>query len=233
VTELPEVPGAGVSLFHAAWHQGVVGILASRIKEKLHRPVIAFARATEAGVKGLLRGSGRSIPGLHLRDCLDLVSKRDPELILRFGGHSQAAGLTIRESDLQRFTSAFEAAAEGMIPPAALQRTVETDGELDSAYFTLEFAQMVENHIWGQGFPQPVFCDTFEVESQRIVAGRHTKLLLRKDGRRIEAIWFNSAGTTQAEADQNRIRAAYRLSVNEFNGLKSVQVNVEHAEPVS
>ena len=225
VTGLPETPGAGVSLYHESWHQGVVGILASRIKDKLHRPVIAFARATEGGIAGMLRGSGRSIPGLHLRDCLDLVSKRDPGLIVRFGGHAQAAGLTIRESDLDRFAVAFESAAGELVSPAALARTVETDGELDSAYFTLEIAQMMENQIWGQGFPQPVFCDTFEVESQRIVAGKHTKLRLVKDGRRIEAIWFNSL-----EALPARARTAYRLSINEYNGLKSVQINVVHAE---
>ena len=225
VTGLPETPGAGVSLFHESWHQGVVGILASRIKEKLHRPVIAFARATEAGTAGMLRGSGRSIAGLHLRDCLDLVSKRSPGLIVRFGGHAQAAGLTIRESDLGRFAAAFESAAGALISPAALTRTVETDGELESAYFTLEVAQMMENQIWGQGFPQPVFCDTFEVESQRIVGGKHTKLRLLKDGRRIEAIWFNSL-----EALPARARTAYRLSINEYNGLKSVQINVVHAQ---
>ena len=225
VTGLPETPGAGVSLYHETWHQGVVGILASRIKDKLHRPVIAFARATEGGIAGMLRGSGRSIAGLHLRDCLDLVSKRDPGLIVRFGGHAQAAGLTIRESDLDRFAVAFESAAGELVSPAALARTVETDGELDSAYFTLEIAQMMENQIWGQGFPQPVFCDTFEVESQRIVAGKHTKLRLVKDGRRIEAIWFNSL-----EALPARARTAYRLSINEYNGLKSVQINVVHAE---
>jgi single-stranded-DNA-specific exonuclease len=228
VTELPETPGAGVSLFHPDWHQGVVGILASRIKEKLHRPVVAFARATEAGIAGMLRGSGRSINGLHLRDCLDLVSKREADLIVRFGGHAQAAGLTIREADLARFTAAFEAAAGEMIPPAALERTVETDGELEIAYLTLEMAQLMENQIWGQGFPQPVFCDTFAVESQRIVGGKHTKLRLVREGRRIEAIRFNSL-----DALPSRIRAAYRLSVNEYNGLKSVQVNVEHAEPLS
>ena len=225
VTGLPETPGAGVSLYHETWHQGVVGILASRIKDKLHRPVIAFARATEGGIAGMLRGSGRSIPGLHLRDCLDLVSKRDSGLIVRFGGHAQAAGLTIRESDLDRFAVAFESAAGELVSPAALARTVETDGELDSAYFTLEIAQMMENQIWGQGFPQPVFCDTFEVESQRIVAGKHTKLRMVKDGRRIEAIWFNSL-----EALPARARTAYRLSINEYNGLKSVQINVVHAE---
>ena len=223
---LPETPGAGVTLYHAAWHQGVVGILASRIKDKLHRPVVAFAQATEGGIAGMLRGSGRSISGLHLRDCLDLVSKREAGLIVRFGGHAQAAGLTIREADLARFTQAFEAAAAEMIPAAALHRTVETDGELDIAYFTLEVAQMMENQIWGQGFPQPMFCDTFEVVSQRVVGGKHTKLRLSRDGRRIEAIRFNSL-----EALPSRIRAAYRLSVNEYNGLKSVQVNVEHTEP--
>ena len=233
LTGLPETPGAGVSLFHETWHQGVVGILASRIKDKLHRPVIAFARATEGGVSGMLRGSGRSIAGLHLRDCLDLVSKREPGLIVRFGGHAQAAGLTIRESDLDRFATAFEAAAAEVIAPAALTRTIETDGELESAYCTLEVAQLMENQIWGQGFPQPVFCDTFQVESQRIVGGKHTKLRLAKEGRRIDAIWFNSAGSAVLDAPRNTIRAAYRLSVNEYNGLKSVQVNVEHAEPIS
>ncbi len=233
VTELPETPGAGVSLYHETWHQGVVGILASRIKDKLHRPVIAFARATEGGIEGNLRGSGRSISGLHLRDCLDLVSKREPDLILRFGGHSMAAGLSIRERDLARFAAAFEAAAAQMIAPAALHKTIETDGELESAYFTLDMAQMLEDQIWGQGFPQPVFCDTFEVESQRIVGGKHTKLRLAKDGRRIEAIWFNSAGAPLGESGRNRIRAAYRLAINEYNGLRSVQVNVEHAEPLS
>ena len=223
-------PGAAVAMFHPAWHQGVVGILASRIREKLHRPVIAFARATEnsGGEKtaGMLRGSGRSIPGLHLRDCLDLVSKREPGVILRFGGHAQAAGLTIREADLARFTAAFESAADEMIPTQALLRTVVTDGTLELAYVTLEIAQLLENQIWGQGFPQPVFCDTFEVVSQRIVGEKHTKLRLLREGRRVEAIWFNCLDTLPA-----RIRAAYRLSINEYNGLNSVQINVEHAEP--
>ena len=226
-TELPASPAAGVALFHPQWHQGVVGILASRIKDKLHRPVIAFARATEGGLQGMLRGSGRSITGLHLRDCLDLVSKREPGLIVRFGGHAQAAGLTLRESDLARFAAAFEAAAAQMISPAALERTVETDGALESAYFTLDVAQMLEDQIWGQGFPQPVFCDTFEVQSQRVVGEKHTKLRLVKDGRKIEAIWFNSLQALPA-----RTRAAYRLDINEYNGLKSVQINVVHAEAV-
>jgi single-stranded-DNA-specific exonuclease len=222
-----EGTGAGVALFHPDWHQGVVGILASRLKDRLHRPVIAFARAGEesADGAGMLRGSGRSIAGLHLRDCLDLVSKREPGLIVRFGGHAMAAGLTLREADLARFNAAFEAAATELVPPAALTRTVETDGALESAYFTLEVAQMMENAIWGQGFPPPVFCDTFAVESQRVVGEKHTKLRLAKDGRRLEAIRFNSL-----DALPSRARVAYRLSVNEYNGLKSVQLNVEHVE---
>ena len=219
--------GAGVTLFHPDWHQGVVGILASRIKDRLHRPVIAFARAGDAAADGagMLRGSGRSIAGLHLRDCLDLVSKREPDLIVRFGGHAMAAGLTLREADYARFAAAFEAAAGELLAPAALTRTVETDGALESAYFSLEVAQMLENAIWGQGFPPPVFCDTFAVESQRIVGEKHTKLRLAKDGRRLEAIRFNALDALPA-----RVRVAFRLTVNEYNGMKSVQLNVEHVE---
>jgi len=221
--------GPGVSLYHPEWHQGVVGILASRIKDRLHRPVFAFARAAGPEVSGggvmELRGSGRSIPGLHLRDCLDLVSKREPGLILRFGGHAMAAGLTLHEDGFARFEAAFERAAGEMLAPAALSRTVETDGELEGAYISLEVAQMLEHAIWGQGFPPPVFCDTFAVESQRVVGEKHTKLRLAKDGRRLEAIRFNSLESLPA-----RVRAAYRLSVNEFNGMKTVQLNVEHVE---
>jgi single-stranded-DNA-specific exonuclease len=212
--------------FNPAWHQGVVGILASRLKDRLHRPVICFARAEEAS-RPVLRGSGRSVAGLHLRDCLDLVSKRLPGIIRRFGGHAQAAGLTIAEADLEPFCAAFEGALEEMLPPESRSSTVETDGSLDAPHFTLDVARMLEGEIWGQGFPQPLFCDTFNVEHQRVVGEKHLKLGLARDGRRYDAICFNAAdrGTMQG-----RIRAAYRLSVNEYNGLKSVQINVEHFE---
>ncbi len=219
--ELPEEPGAAVTLFRPGWHQGVIGLIASRLRERLHRPVICFARGSE----GELRGSGRSVPGLHLRDCLDLVAKRAPDLVLRFGGHAQAAGLTIREADLERFKDVYEHAAEELLPDAARLRVVETDGELEAAYHSLAVAQMLEAQIWGQGFPQPLFCDTFAVESQRVVGERHLKLRLVKEGRRIEAMRFNSLDPLPA-----RVRAAYRLAVNEFNGLKNVQLNVEHTE---
>ena len=216
-----EPSGATVTLFEPGWHQGVVGILASRIRERVHRPAICFAR----GSPGELRGSGRSIPGLHLRDCLDLVAKRAPGLILRFGGHAQAAGLSIRESDLGRFSEIFEKTASTLLPESERSRIVETDGELEIAYHSLDVAQMLESQIWGQGFPQPLFCDTFAVETQRVVGERHLKLRLLKDGRRLEAIRFNALGPLP-----RRVRAAYRLAVHEFNGLKSVQLNLEHVE---
>jgi len=226
---LAAAPGATLALFEPGWHQGVVGLIASRMRERLHRPTLCFARAEEAGQKGLLRGSGRSIPGLHLRDCLDLVAKRAPGLILRFGGHAQAAGLTLREADYGRFAELFEHTAAELLPEGARLRVVETDGTLDSAYYTLDVAQLIEQQIWGQGFPQPLFCDTFNVESQRVVGERHLKLRLTKDGRRLEAIQFNAMESTGAPLPP-RIRAAYRLMVNEYNGLKSVQLGVEHAE---
>jgi len=184
--------------------------------------VLCFARSAAGG---LLKGSGRSLPGLHLRDCLDLVAKRAPGLIRRFGGHAQAAGLTIAEADYERFCAVFERTLEQLLPAEARLHTVETDGALEAAHCTLEVARMIEAQIWGQGFPQPLFCDTFAVESQRVVGERHLKLRLIKDGRRFEAMRF---GALDPVAD--RLRAAYRLSVNEFNGLKNVQLNVEHIE---
>lgn len=214
----------GCTFFNPDWHQGVVGIVASRLKDRLHRPVICFARAEEAG-GFVLRGSGRSIPGLHLRDALDLVSKRAPGLIRRFGGHAQAAGLSIGAQDYERFSGEFERAVDELLPPSARLRVVETDGALDAMHFSLEVARLLEAGIWGQGFPQPVFCDTFAVENQRVVGERHLKLWLVKGGRRIEAMRFGAL-----EPLPPQVRAAYRLSVNEFNGLKNIQLNVEHYE---
>jgi single-stranded-DNA-specific exonuclease len=216
------------TFFDPGWHQGVVGILASRLKERLHRPVICFAAGMESGRRAL-KGSGRSIPGLHLRDCLDLVAKRSPGLIARFGGHAQAAGLTIAEGDYDAFAAAFERAVDELLPLEARTRVIETDGPLKGEHHTLELARLIDAQIWGQGFPQPVFCDTFAVESQRVVGERHLKLLLRKDGRRLEAMCFNALEREPLPAS-GALRAAYRLAVNEFNGLKSVQLNLEHYE---
>lgn len=213
---------ASIALFEPGWHQGVIGIVAGRIKEKFHRPVVAFA----PGDEGEIKGSGRSIAGLHLRDALDLVSKQMPELILKFGGHAMAAGLTIRANDFDRFAAAFEAVVKAMIDPADLTRRIETDGPLETGYMTLETARHLENAIWGQSFPAPVFDDVFEVDKQRLLKDRHLKLALRKNNTRFEAIFFNYAEPVPAT-----IHAAYRLAVNEYNGVSSVQLMLEHIEP--
>jgi single-stranded-DNA-specific exonuclease len=195
--------------------------VAGRIKEKLHRPVVAFARGDE----GELKGSGRSIAGLHLRDALDLVSKRHPDLILRFGGHAMAAGLTIRETEYARFQAVFEEVVQTLVDPADLARTLETDGALESGYMGLESARLIDQDIWGQGFPAPVFNDVFRVERQRLLKDKHLKLQLSRNHVRFEAIRFNCADAAPAQ-----IHAAYRLSINEYNGITSVQLALEHFE---
>jgi len=218
---LAEPPGATLCMYQPGWHPGVVGLIASRVRERIHRPVVCFARAGKE-----LRGSGRSIPGFHLRDALDLVAKRSPGLILRFGGHAQAAGLTIREEDFAFFQDLFEKTSNELLPEGARLRVVETDGELESAYHSLEVARMLEAQIWGQGFPAPLFCDRFGVEDQRVVGERHLKLRLVKDGRRLEAMRFNSLEPLPA-----RVRAAYRLGINDYNGLQRPQITLETVEP--
>ena len=215
---------AGIALYDESWHEGVVGILASRIKDKLHRPVIAFAR----GESGHLKGSGRSIPGLHLRDALDLVSKRAPGLLLRFGGHAMAAGMTLREADFPRFAQLFAAVAGELVNPDDLTRTLATDGPLETGYLSLQVAQLLQNEVWGQGFPAPLFEDVFEVEQQRVLKEKHLKLKLKKGNARFDAIQFNFA-----TAPGGRTRAAYRLDINDYMGVQSPQLVIEHlGDPV-
>jgi len=213
---------ASLCLFDAHWHQGVVGILASRLKDRFHRPTIIFAPAGD----GTLRGSGRSIVGLHLRDVLDRVSKGAPKLILRFGGHAMAAGLTIDAGDLQAFTDAFDSAVRASLEPALLMRTLETDGSLADSEATSATARALAAQVWGQGFAAPLFCDDFTVLTQRILKDKHLKLALRsKADRTFEAIWFNHAEPLPSEA-----RIAYRLAENHYNGTSRLQLIVEHAE---
>ena len=219
----PHSAAVGVSLFDADWHQGVVGIVAARIKERLHRPVFAFARGEGDG--GEIKGSGRSVPGLHLRDALDLVGKRAPGLLLRFGGHAMAAGVTIRECDLPRFRELFAQVAEELLAPADRTRTLETDGGLESGYYSIATARLLEAEVWGQGFPAPLFEDEFVVESQRILKDRHLKLRLRKGAQRLDAIQFNFS-----HPPGNTIRAAYRLAINDYNGVQTPQLMIEHIE---
>ncbi|THF67565.1 single-stranded-DNA-specific exonuclease RecJ [Pseudothauera nasutitermitis] len=212
---------ASISLYQPDWHQGVIGIVAGRIKERLHRPTIAFAPATD----GEIKGSGRSIAGLHLRDALDLVSKRAPDLILRFGGHAMAAGLAIREQDFQRFSEIFEEVVDGLLDPAERTRRMDTDGALESGWMSLEGARLIEHGIWGQGFPAPLFDDVFRVENQRLLKERHLKLQLAKGSTRYDAIRFNHADGAPPD-----LRAAFRLGINEYNGVSSVQLMLEHFE---
>ena len=211
-----------ICVFDETWHQGVIGIVASRLKEKFFRPTITFA----PGSDGWLKGSGRSIPGFHLRDALDLVSKRAPSLIDKFGGHAMAAGLTIRTDALADFAEAFEAVGRALLTQQQLERVIETDGPLEDAYYTTQFIEVMDGQVWGQGFAPPVFCDEFRVISQRILKERHLKLLLERNGQRYDAIWF---GHTASVGD--RARVAFRLDANEYNGVTRVQLMVEHAEP--
>ncbi|MES2536900.1 MAG: single-stranded-DNA-specific exonuclease RecJ [Pseudomonadota bacterium] len=215
--------GSTISIFDAAWHQGVIGIVASRLKEKFYRPTITFAPAGD----GWIKGSGRSIPGFHLRDALDLVSKHAPSLIDKFGGHAMAAGLTIRAENFDAFAAAFEAVGKALLTQSQLERVLETDGSLEDAYFTTQFIEVMDGQVWGQGFAPPVFCDEFKVLNQRVLKDRHLKLQLEKDGRRYDAIWFG-----HVDALPDRARIAYRLDANEYNGVTRVQLMVEHAEAI-
>ena len=212
---------AAIALFDPGWHQGVIGILASRIKDRQHRPVFAFAR----GDNGELKGSGRSIPGLHLRDALDLVAKREPALLKRFGGHAMAAGATIMETGFDRFRELFAEIAQELLDPADLTRTLETDGGLEDSFFSIQTAKILGDEVWGQGFAPPLFEDEFIVEAQRVLKDKHLKLRLRKQNLSIDAIQFNfSASPTTT------IRAAYRLAINEYNGVQSPQLMIEYFE---
>ena len=211
----------GIALFDAGWHEGVVGILASRIKERLHRPVFAFAPSEG----GLIKGSGRSIPGLHLRDALDLMAKRAPGLLLRFGGHAMAAGVTLDAENFAKFRDLFADVAGELLAPADLTRTLETDGGLEGGYFSLDVARLLQAEVWGQGFPPPLFIDEFDVEQQRVLKEKHLKLRLRKGNTRIDGIQFNFTAQPGSRA-----RAAYRLDINEYMGVESAQLMVEHLE---
>jgi single-stranded-DNA-specific exonuclease len=219
-------PGAGCSIVmhDPEWHQGVIGLLASRLRERFHRPTICLAE----GPDGALKGSGRSIPALHLRDALDLVDRRHPGLLIRFGGHAAAAGVSLRREDVGRFRDAFESVVAGLVTPADLARTVDTDGTLDDADLHLDVADLLAGQVWGQGFPPPLFEDHFEVRDQRIVGGRHLKLRLRRagGGGELAAMRFGEVGPLP-----DHIRAAYRIEANEWNGARTLQLMVEHWQP--
>ena len=207
-----------LSIYNADYHQGVIGILASRLKEKYHRPTIVFADAGD----GTVKGSGRSIVNFHLRDALDLVTKRHPQLIIKFGGHAMAAGLSIKQADFAQFQGAFEVVARELLTEADLQAVIETDGNLNANEMNLQTAQMLAMQVWGQGFASPLFYDDFKVINQRVVGEKHLKLILEKDQRRFDAIYFNCT-----EVSSENISAAYTLEANEYKGLQTVQLQVK------
>jgi single-stranded-DNA-specific exonuclease len=220
VDEIQAGDGYTLTLHRDDWHGGVVGLLASRLKDRFHRPVFAFASDGDN-----LKGSGRSIAALHLRDALDLVDKRCPGLLMRFGGHAGAAGATLARARLEEFRAAFDAVARELLTPGDLAQTIDVDGELAARDLTCELAQTLRGHVWGQGFPEPRFAGRFRVESQRVVGEKHLKLALVRDGQRFYAIRFNCADSV---ADD--VRLVYRLDVNEYQGASSLQLIVEHVD---
>ncbi len=213
---------ATLTLYDGRFNEGVVGLVASRLKEKVNRPTIVFAPTDD----GALKGSGRSIAGVHLRDALDLVSKALPGAVLRFGGHAMAAGLTLRsEDDLPAFRDAFEKAVRSMVDASVFERVIYTDGGLAPDEITERLVQAIDSQIWGQGFDAPVFANEFRVVRQSLVKDAHTKLILELGGQRFDAIFFRHTETLPG-----MVRLAYRPNINEFMGRRSMQLVIEAAE---
>ncbi|MHB1059260.1 MAG: single-stranded-DNA-specific exonuclease RecJ [Rhodanobacter sp.] len=227
---LGHVDAVGVALFEPSWHAGVVGLVASKLKERLHRPVIAFAPASEEDADNL-RGSCRSIPGFHVRDALAAIDARQPGLIERFGGHAMAAGLSLKACDYPRFAAAFDAIARELIEPERLQALLYTDGELPPGAATLALArQLRAAGPWGQAFPEPLFDNLFECASWKPMGERHLRLQLRdpRDGALHDAVMFNAY---QGQPPPPRLRAAYELTVNDWQGRESPRLLLRHMEP--
>lgn len=216
---------AAICVFDPDFHEGVIGIVASRVKDTLHRPTFVFTPSTAPGKEHELKGSGRSIPGFHLRDALDWIAKRYPGVLLRFGGHAMAAGCTIDEDALDTFEHAFIEIAEQWLDTATLTRTIETDGTLPSEYRRVELVDMLHKEVWGQGFYAPTFSDIVEVVSQRIINDKHLSLKIKHQGEPVDAIWF---GHTEPLPPQ--VKIAYRLDADEWNGMRKVKFLLEGAE---
>lgn len=217
----------GIALFDETWHQGVIGILASRIKDKFHRPVIAFALSNE----NELKGSGRSIAGFHLRDALATIATQHPDLIIKFGGHAMAAGLTIARKSFETFSKAFDEVVAKHLNEEDLQHTLWSDGELATHELTLGTAEILrEGGPWGQSFPEPLFEGLFQLIDQRIVGGKHLKMVLKKEDQIFDAIAFNIDLNQWPNYRLEQVNAVFRLDINEFRGKRGVQLIIEHVE---
>ena len=220
-----DTPPAAISVFDADFHEGVVGIVASRIKDKLHRPTFVFAASKAPGKGHEYKGSGRSIPGFHLRDALDLVAKRHPGVLLRFGGHAMAAGCTIAGEHFSTFERALAQVAAEWLDAATLTRRLDTDGPLAPEYRRADMVDTLAREVWGQGFAAPTFSEEVEVVSQRLVGEKHLSLKLKHQGQPVDGIWFGHTDPLPA-----RVTLAFRLDVNEWRGERKVQFLVEGAE---
>ena len=218
-------PPPALCLFDPDFHEGVIGIVAARLKDKLYRPTFVFAASQAPGKAHELKGSGRSIPGFHLRDALDLIAKRHPGVLLRFGGHAAAAGCTIAEEHLDTFDQAFQQIAAEWLDDATLQRRLETDGALDPQYRRVDLIDTLHQQVWGQGFAPPVFCEEVEIVSQRLVGQKHLQLKVRHGGDVVDGIWFG-----HAEPLPSRVKLAFRLDADEWQGQRRVRFLVEGAE---
>lgn len=225
MVDLDDEPPPAIAIFDPEFHEGVVGIVASRIKDKLHRPTFVFAASQAPGKEHELKGSGRSIPGFHLRDALDLVAKRCPGVLLRFGGHAMAAGCTIDESQFEAFEFALQQVAREWLDAATLTRRLDTDGPLPAQYRRTDVVDTLHQAVWGQGFAAPTFSEEVEVVSQRLVGEKHLSLKLKHQGQPVDAMWFGH--TEQLPA---RVTLAFRLDADEWQGVKRVRFLVEAAE---
>lgn len=224
----------GIAIYDPEWHQGVIGILASRIKERYHRPTIVFAKADDEVIKG----SARSVPGIHIRDVLDLMSKRQPDLIIKFGGHAMAAGLSIELQKLDRFAVLFDKLISELVDNEEITGTIHSDGELESENFDLQIAQLLRDaEPWGQSFPEPVFDGYFTIVEQRIVGEKHLKLRLQAENQfsAMEAIAFNviDSGSPSPYRNGDNVHAAFKLDVNEFRGQRTLQLMIEQLQNAS
>ena len=219
---------AGLCLYNSEWHQGVIGLLAARIKERFHRPVVAFANANDDAGSSEIKGSARSIPGLHIRDVLDSIAARHPGLIQKFGGHAMAAGLSLSKDNFETFKQAFEQEVESLLSADELEEIVETDGSIEPDHMSLETAEVIESAgPWGQHFPEPVFDNQFEILDWKIVGEKHLKMRLRHDagGKAIDAIAFNTVADDLPSFE--KIHVAFRMNVNEFRNIRNLQLIVD------
>ncbi|MGA0571832.1 single-stranded-DNA-specific exonuclease RecJ [Variovorax sp. VNK109] len=219
-----ETPPPAICVFDPDFHEGVIGIVAGRIKDKLHRPTFVFAASQAPGKEHELKGSGRSIPGFHLRDALDLVAKRHPGVLQRFGGHAMAAGCTLLEEDLDTFENAFTQVAQEWLDAATLTRRLDTDGPLAPEYRRVELVDTLHKEVWGQGFAPPVFSEEVEIVSQRIVGEKHLALKMKHQGQPVDGIWFG-----HTEPLPNKVTLAFRLDADEWQGVRRVRFLVEGA----